>query len=97
MTYAKLELAFGISMATMLASGATTVVLSSDAASDGLSPGQIFKRAQENYASLASYSDKGKIVVTMNGTTTSTTFTTPSQTAWAFRTIITGRNDPARR
>jgi outer membrane lipoprotein-sorting protein len=75
MTYVKLKPAFGISAAIMLASGATTMVLSSDAAGDDLSPGEIFKRVQENYASLTSYSDEGKIVATMNDTITTTTFT----------------------
>ncbi len=75
MTYAKAKLAFGISAAIMLAGGATTMVLASDTAGDNLSPDEIFKKAQENYASLTSYSDEGKIVTTMNGTITTTFFT----------------------
>lgn len=76
MTYAKVKLAFGISAAIMLAGGATTMVLASDATSDNLSPDEIFKKSQEAYESLASYSDNGKTVTTMNGTITTTTFTT---------------------
>jgi hypothetical protein len=75
MTSAKLKLAFGISAVIMLASGATTVALSSDAVGDNLSPNEIFKKARENYASLTSYSDEGKIVTTMNGTIITTAFT----------------------
>jgi hypothetical protein len=41
MIYAKLKLAFGINVAIMLTSGAETMVLTSDAASDNLSPDEI--------------------------------------------------------
>jgi outer membrane lipoprotein-sorting protein len=74
MTFAKIKLAVVISVAIMLASGATTVVLSNDMAGDSLAPGQIFQKAQEKYASLTSYSDEGQIVATMNDTTITTTF-----------------------
>jgi outer membrane lipoprotein-sorting protein len=75
MTYAKVKFALGISAAIMLASGAATMVLASDAAGDNLSPDEIFKKARENYASLTSYSDEGKIVANMGGATVTTTFT----------------------
>jgi outer membrane lipoprotein-sorting protein len=75
MTYAKLKLALGISAAIMLAGGATTVILSSDRISNDLPSSEIFKRAQEKYASLISYSDEGKTVATVNGMTLTTTFT----------------------
>ena len=75
MTCATIKSALHISVAIMLVSGATTAVRANDAAGDNLSPGQIFKKAQENYASLSSYSDEWKIVATMNDTTTTTTFT----------------------
>jgi RNA polymerase sigma factor (sigma-70 family) len=75
MTYAKLKLALGISAAIMLAGGATTVILSSDRVSDDLPSSEIFKRAQEKYASLTNYSDEGKTVATLNGMTLTTTFT----------------------
>ena len=75
MTYAKLKLALGISAAIMLAGGATTMILSSDRVSGDLPSSEIFKRAQEKYASLTSYSDEGKTVATLNGMTLTTTFT----------------------
>jgi outer membrane lipoprotein-sorting protein len=75
MTNAKNKLALAISGAIMLASGATTVVLSNDMASDDLSSSQILQKAQANYASLTSYSDEGQIVATMSTTTITTSFT----------------------
>jgi RNA polymerase sigma factor (sigma-70 family) len=74
MTYTKLKLAVGIGAGIMLAGGATTVVLSSGGADNDLPPGEIIKRAQEKYASLTSYSDEGKTVATLNGTTLTTAF-----------------------
>jgi hypothetical protein len=74
MTCAKLKLVFGIIAAIMLASGATTLVFSDDATGEELSSGDIFKKAQENYASMASYSDQGKVVASLNGSTTVTSF-----------------------
>jgi len=75
LTYAKLKLATGIAAGILLAGGAVTVVLSSHQMGDNLSPGEIFNKAQEKYASLTSYSDVGKTVATMNGSTGTTTFT----------------------
>jgi outer membrane lipoprotein-sorting protein len=74
MKYAKFNLLLGISVAIIFGSGATTVAFSSGAADDNLSPSEIFKKARENYASLTSYSDEGKIIATMDGTTTITSF-----------------------
>ena len=56
--------------------GVTTGVLASDVTGDSLSTSQIFKKAGENYASLITYSDEGKIVTTVDGTTLTTAFTT---------------------
>lgn len=50
------------------------VVAKSGGAGDNLSPGEIFKNAQEKYASLTSYSDEGKTVAVLNGMTLTTTF-----------------------
>lgn len=75
MKCAKLNVFFGISMAMIIGIGTMTTTLSNCAADDNLSPGDIFKKAQENYASLTSYTDGGKIVATMGGTTTITSFT----------------------
>ncbi|HXI73543.1 MAG TPA: hypothetical protein VNN22_24630 [Verrucomicrobiae bacterium] len=68
-TYSKL--ASGITAAIMLVSGAT----SSAAAGDDLAPGEIIRRTQATYATMASYSDEGEIVATMDGTTNTTAFT----------------------
>src|SRR5277367_1467414 len=75
MIYAKLKLVFGVIPAIMLASGTTTLVFSGEAMGEELSSSEIFKKAQENYASLATYSDDGKVIASMNGSTTFTTFT----------------------
>ncbi len=73
MTYIKLT--FGISTAVILAGGAMMLALSSKAAGEDISSDEIFKKAQDNYASLTSYSDEGQIVATMGGTTTIFSFT----------------------
>ena len=74
MTYAKLKLALYIGTAIVLAGGATTVVLSSDGAGGNAATGEIFKNAQQKYASMTSYSDEGQTVATLNGSTLTTTF-----------------------
>jgi RNA polymerase sigma factor (sigma-70 family) len=75
MTYAKLKLATGITAGILLAGGAATVALSGgNTSGDGLSAGEVFKKAQETYAALTSYSDEGKSVATLNGTTIAQTF-----------------------
>ena len=75
MSGATLKLAVGIRAAIILAGGTMTLALSSAQAGDNLPPGDIIKRAQEKYASLTSYSDEGKTVATLNGTTITTSFT----------------------
>jgi len=75
MAWAKAQTAIGATAGILLAGGAATVVLSSDRTVDNLSPDQIFNKAQEKYASLTSYSDEGKTVATMNGSTSTATFT----------------------
>jgi hypothetical protein len=55
-----------------LAGNATSVVLAREANGDDLSTAQIFKKAQETYASLTSYSDEGRVVTAMDGDTTIT-------------------------
>ncbi len=74
MTYAKLKLALYIGAAIVLAGGATTAALSSDAAGANAATGEIFKNAQEKYASMTGYSDEGQTVATLNGSTLTTTF-----------------------
>ena len=75
MTNEKIKLFIGISVAILMMSCAPMAVLASDFAGDSLLPSQIFEKAQENYASLASYSDEGQIVATMNDTAITNTFT----------------------
>ena len=57
-------------------SGVTTGVLASGVTGDSLSTSQIFKKAGENYASLITYSDEGKVVTAVDGTTLTTAFMT---------------------
>jgi outer membrane lipoprotein-sorting protein len=71
----KFKLAVGISAAIILVGGTTTAVLWRRLAGDNLPPDAIIKRAQEKYASLTSYSDEGRTVVDLSGTTVTTTFT----------------------
>ena len=76
MTYAKLKLAIGIAAGILVAGGAATLALSGGSEPDGgLSTGEIFKKAQATYAALTSYSDDGKSVATLNGTTITDAFT----------------------
>jgi hypothetical protein len=70
----KLNFKIGV-MVVALCCGAAPV-FSDDTSAGNLSPYQIFEKAQENYASLLSYSDEGQIVTVMNGSVTSTSFTT---------------------
>lgn len=74
MKHNKFKFAFGIGVASLLAIGVTTTVLSNEVTGDNLSPDQIFKKAQERYTSLVSYSDQGQIVTTVNNTTTTASF-----------------------
>ena len=59
-------------VAVLLASGTTLVALAGEATGDDLSTTQIFKKVQETYASLTSYSDEGRVVTAMDGDTTIT-------------------------
>ena len=74
MTYAKLKLASGIVAGILLAGGAATVALSQASSGGALTTGEIFKKSQAAYAALTSYSDDGKSVATLNGTTITHTF-----------------------
>lgn len=75
MTCSRLKAAVGIAAGILLASWAATTAHSSDGAGDSPSPGEIIKSAQEKYASLTSYSDEGKSIAVLNGTTITHTFT----------------------
>jgi outer membrane lipoprotein-sorting protein len=75
MAYATRKLTLGIGAAIILMSGAATVVRSSEVAGEALPPADIIKRAQAKYASLTNYSDEGRSIATINGTTITTLFT----------------------
>ena len=74
MTWLKLKFAVGMGVAALLAGGVATVAVSQTGGDDKLTSTEIFKRAQETYAALTSYSDEGKSVATLNGTTITHTF-----------------------
>ena len=74
MTYAKLKLAAGIAAGILLTGGAVTVAISQTSSGDKLPPNEIFQKAQAAYAALTSYSDEGKTIATLNGTTITHTF-----------------------
>ena len=74
MTYAKLKLAIGITTGILLAGGAATVAISQTSSGDKLSREEIFQKSQAAYAALTSYSDDGKSVSVLNGTTITHTF-----------------------
>ncbi len=54
----------GISVAVLLASGATSPVLAGEAASEELSVAQVLRSVEAKYSALASYSDEGRVVIT---------------------------------
>ena len=62
-------MAFGISMAVLLASGSTPVVFADEMVGGDLSSAQIFEKVQENYASLTSYRDEGRVITAGDGNT----------------------------
>ncbi len=70
----KLKLALRFGAAIILAAGAMTMVLPAVGVGGELTPDEIFQKAREKYASLTSYSDEGKTVASLNGTTITTTF-----------------------
>ena len=59
--------AIGICVAVLLASSATPPVFADDAAGDNLPAIQVFQKVKENYASMITYCDEGRVVITMNG------------------------------
>jgi outer membrane lipoprotein-sorting protein len=74
MTWLKIKFAIGVGIVALLAGGAVTVAISQTSGDDKLTPQEIFKNAQDAYASLSSYSDEGKTVAIVNGMTLTTTF-----------------------
>jgi len=74
MTWWKIKFAIGTSIAALLVGGVATVAISQTSSGDKLTNADIFKKSQAAYAALTSYSDEGKTVATLNGTTITTTF-----------------------
>jgi outer membrane lipoprotein-sorting protein len=74
MASTKLKFALVVAQSILVACGAALLAVSCRQAADVLLPGEIFKRAQEKYASLTSYSDEGKSVGHFNGATITTSF-----------------------
>src|SRR5215469_15102420 len=74
MTPSKFNHIFGIGATALLLFGGSAVA--SNDPSPNLTGGQIFETMRENYASLLSYSDEGKIITTMGDTAITTRFTT---------------------
>jgi hypothetical protein len=74
MKYTKFKSALGTGLAILLAGGAAAPVLAGDPTGSQLSTSQIFEKTRENYAALTTYSDRGQVVTTVNGTTTVTPF-----------------------
>jgi hypothetical protein len=65
-----------IGLSAMFLLGAVPATLAQNGANSNLTKEEIFKKSQEVYASLVSYSDEGKSVATLSGMTITTTFTT---------------------
>ena len=59
----KANIVLGLGIALLLASDAPTPTHADQSAADVLSPAQIFRNVEENYASLTTYSDDGRVVV----------------------------------
>jgi hypothetical protein len=76
MTHTKSKSAAGIRVMAILVCGTATVIFSSGSSTGGLSPGQIFQKVQERYASLNSYSDEGQSSAIMDGVADTKDFTT---------------------
>ncbi len=75
MTWLKMKFALGWSVAILIAGGVATVAVSQTDNNEQLTPQKIFQKSKDAYAALSSYSDTGKTVATVNGTTITTSFT----------------------
>jgi RNA polymerase sigma factor (sigma-70 family) len=69
MTWLKIKFALSISVAMLITGGAVTVAISQTSSGDKLTPQEIFKKSQDVYAALSSYSDEGKTVSSIGSTT----------------------------
>lgn len=75
MSWLKMKFAATVGTVALLAGGAATLAISQTSNEAKLTTAEIFKNAQDAYASLSSYSDEGKTVAIVNGRTLTTTFT----------------------
>ena len=75
MTWLKINFAAGVGVAALLAGGVATVAISQTSSGEKLSGEVIFQKSRDAYAALTSYSDEGKTVASLNGTTVTHTFT----------------------
>ncbi len=75
MAWSKAKTAIVVGVGILLAAGIASVTVKQLTNINVESPAEIFKKAQDAYASLSSYSDEGKTVTVMNGMTLTTTFT----------------------
>jgi RNA polymerase sigma factor (sigma-70 family) len=73
-SWLKLKFAMGVGAAVLLTGGVVTVAISQTGSNEHLTPPEIFKRAQNAYASLTSYSDEGQTVALISGMTLTTKF-----------------------
>ncbi|HUZ07968.1 MAG TPA: sigma-70 family RNA polymerase sigma factor, partial [Candidatus Paceibacterota bacterium] len=75
MAWSKAKTAIVVGVGILLAAGITSVTVKQLTNINVESSAEIFKKAQDAYASLSSYSDEGKTVAVINGMTLTTTFT----------------------
>jgi hypothetical protein len=76
MNFKKFKKVSAIGSAILLMSDTAMMAQSIDATNNDLSASEIFAKVEANYSSLASYADEGRVVTTLNGVTSVTTFTT---------------------
>jgi hypothetical protein len=72
----KFKLILGIGVMSVLWWGRTPAASSGDTSAGPLTAGQIFETTRENYASLSTYSDQGRIITIMDSSVTGTDFAT---------------------
>jgi hypothetical protein len=70
------NLVVGASLMFLFAMGPSQILPAQDASQQQLTKDEIFQKSKAAYAALISYSDEGTSVATLNGLTTTTTFST---------------------
>ena len=74
LTWLKLKFTIGVGVTALLAGGVATVAISQTGGGDNPTPQQIVKQAQDAYAALSSYSDRGTVVFQLGNQAVTTTF-----------------------